>query len=69
MLVEPSPVFLPDIYDSNHLHRQYRSGEDPKPPINIQIITDNLSYTPVQVINCKYIYFCSNFELNVFYYV
>jgi len=27
-LVEPSPVFLPDQYDTDHLHRQHRSRDD-----------------------------------------
>lgn len=49
-LVEPSPVFLPDLYDSDHLHRHHRRDES---VLNIRNSVINSS--PVQVSNCMII--------------
>lgn len=45
-IIEPSPVFLPDQYDTNHLHRQHRSRDD-----SLMNIPKDINSTPVQVSN------------------
>lgn len=46
MLIEPSPVFLPDQYDTDHLHRQHRSRDD-----SVLNIPKGINSSPVQVSN------------------
>lgn len=43
-LVEPSPVFLPDQYDTDHLHRHYRRDESIK-----DFQKDSIGSSPVLV--------------------
>lgn len=45
-IIEPSPVYIPHIYDSDHYHRHHRRDESV-----LNIPKDIIDSTPVQVNN------------------
>jgi hypothetical protein len=47
--IEPSPYFLPAMYDTDRLHRHHRRDES-----TLNILKGVISSTPVQVINFKF---------------
>lgn len=48
-IIEPSPIYLPHMYDTDHLHRHHRRDES-----TLNIPKGIISSTPAHVINFKF---------------